>query len=187
MMVGVIGSRTEELDFDVLSRVVRGFAGRGWSVATGGALGVDSAVLSVLVGRGLAESGVVYSPWSSWGGFPAAVRPLICRFLSRGGRVIWGSCPSEASRREVTAGLFSRNSALVRACRVLVVFGSERSAGSVFCIKEAVRSGCRVVCFPPPGGELPFVPGYFWRGISWGRLAGGFWLHKEKGLLVKCK
>lgn len=80
MVISIVGSRSPVGSVGpVVARVVGAFARRGWLVASGGALGVDSLALSSLLALGFGWLGVVFSAWSSLAGFPRAVRPLVSR------------------------------------------------------------------------------------------------------------
>jgi predicted Rossmann fold nucleotide-binding protein DprA/Smf involved in DNA uptake len=173
VLVGVVGTRGGGFSSAVVSRVVGFFASRGWAVATGGALGVDSCVLSSLLSLGLGRLGVVFSAWSSVAGFPVSVRPLVSRLLSSGGRVVWGVLSPPASRRRVLSALFSRNRALASSCDFLVAFLAPGSCGSLAVISACVRRGVPVVVFPY-GCSLPPLSGGSWVACSSGVFAGGF-------------
>lgn len=184
-LVSVVGTRYGSFSPGLVSRVVFWFASRGWSVATGGALGVDFHVLSALLLTGLGRLGVVFAPWFSLAGFPVSVRPLISALLSAGGCVVWGLASPGASRRVVLNALFSRSSALVRASRLVVVFLSSASGGSWFCVREAVRLGRRVVVFSSAGCP-PALPGGRWVVLRRGVLADGWlWVNSQSSLFVK--
>ena len=181
-MVAVVGSRSGAFSPAAVSRVVSAFARRGWSVATGGALGVDSCVLSSLLAVGLGRLGVVFSAWSGLAGFPVSVRPLASRLLAAGGRVVWGLASPGSSRRAVLAGLFSRNAGLAASCGFLVAFLGSGSCGSVSVVRACVRRGVPVRVFLS-GGVLPVLPGGSWVPVSAGLFVGGFrWVSSSSQL-----
>ena len=160
-LVGVVGSRSLPSSFaPLVSSVVSFFLSRAFSVASGGALGADSFALSALLQQGAASSGVVFSAWSSASGFPASVCPQVSQFLSSGGQVVWGSCPTgsqqacppELQRRRVVSALLGRNQRLVSACSVLVAFLFGPSRGSLFTVRQAVARGVPVIVFLCAGG-----------------------------------
>lgn len=172
-VVGVVGSRSAGFSPAVVSRVVGFLVSRGWSVATGGALGVDSCVLSFLLSAGFGRLGVVFSAWSSLAGFPVSVRPLVSQLLSAGGRVVWGSAVPGASRRAVLGSLWGRNSALAASVSGLVAFLGPGSRGSVGVVRACIRRGVPVRVFLY-GGALPSLPGGSWVAVRRGVFAGGF-------------
>ncbi|MFA5893993.1 MAG: DNA-processing protein DprA [Candidatus Margulisiibacteriota bacterium] len=156
-LVGVVGSRALPGSFSPLvSSVVSLFLARGFRVASGGAVGADSFALSALLQQGAAASGVVFSAWSSASGFPAPVRPQVSRFLSSGGRVVWGPASPGAPRQQAVFALLGRNQRLVSACSVVVAFLFGPSRGSLFSVRQAVARGVPVVVFLCGGGaSLP--------------------------------
>jgi len=155
--VGVVGSRSLPASFaPLVSSLVSFLLDQGFGVASGGALGADSFVLSALLQQGAAPSGVVFSAWSSASGFPASVRPQVSQFLSSGGQVVWGSASPGAPRQQAVSALLGRNQRLVAACSVLVAFLFGPSRGSLFTVRQAVARGVPVVVFLCGGGaSLP--------------------------------
>lgn len=156
-LVGVVGSRSLPVSFaPVVDRVVSLFLSRGYSVASGGAVGADSFALFALLRQGSCSRGVVYSAWSSISGFPSSVQPDIERFIAAGGRVIWGSAPAGSPRHIAVPALLGRNRRLVSASSVVVAFLHGPSRGSLYTIRHAVSRGIPVIVFLCGGGaSLP--------------------------------
>jgi predicted Rossmann fold nucleotide-binding protein DprA/Smf involved in DNA uptake len=156
-LVGFVGSRSLPASFSPhVSSLVASFLARGFRVASGGAVGADQFALSALVEQGASSSGVVFSAWSSVGGFPASVRPSVDRFLASGGQVVWGASSPGAPRQQVVSALLGRNQRLVSACSCLVAFLHGPSRGTLFTVRQAVRRGIPVHVFLCGGGaSLP--------------------------------
>ncbi len=155
-VVGVVGSRSLPASFSPLvSFVVSFFLGRGFWVASGGALGADSFALSALLQQGAASRGVIYSAWSSASGFPSSVRPQVSAFLASGGQVVWGAGSAGGSRGAVVSALLGRNQRLVSSCSVVVAFLYGSSRGSLYTVRQAVEQGRQVIVFLCGGAFLP--------------------------------
>ena len=91
-VVGVIGSRSLPLEWaDRVGTVTEDLLGRGCNIASGGAVGTDEFVLSHLVHIGESARGTLYSPWSTYEGFPVKVRSLTRQFKDFGGSIVWGT------------------------------------------------------------------------------------------------
>ena len=70
-LVGVIGSRSLPLEWaERVGSVTEDLLGRGCNIASGGAVGTDEFCLSHLVHIGESARGTLYSPWSTYEGFP---------------------------------------------------------------------------------------------------------------------
>ena len=156
-LAGFVGSRSLPASFSPLvASLVSAFRARGFQVASGGAVGADQCALSALIEQGASASGVVFSAWSSAGGFPASVQPFIGRFLAAGGQVVWGSASPGAPRQQAVSALLGRNQQLVSACSCLVAFLHGSSRGTLFTVRQAVRRGISVYVFLCGGGaSLP--------------------------------
>ncbi len=156
-LVGVVGSRSLPVSFaPLVDRVVSSFLSLGYCIASGGAVGADSFALSALLRSGSPSRGVIYSAWSSVSGFSASVRPDVERFVSCGGRVIWGSASPSSPRSVAVPALLGRNRRLVSACSVIVAFLHGPSRGSLHTIRQAVSRDIPVVVFLCGGGaSLP--------------------------------
>lgn len=147
-VVGVVGSRSLPASFaPLVSSVVSLFLAQGFRVASGGALGADSFALAALLQQGAASSGIVFSAWVSAAGFPSSVQPLVSRFLSSGGQVVWGSASPGCSRSLAVSALLGRNRWLVSSCSLLVAFLHSPSRGTLFTIRQAIQSGLPVFVF----------------------------------------
>ena len=156
-LAGFVGSRSLPASFSpFVASLVSAFRARGFLVASGGAVGADQYALSALVESGASAPGVIFSGWSSAGGFPVSVRPLFGRFLAAGGRVVWGSAFPGAPRQQVVSALLGRNQRLVSACSCIVAFLHGPSRGTLFTVRQAVRRGIPVYVFLCGGGaSLP--------------------------------
>lgn len=156
-VVGIVGSRSLPASFaQLVSRVVSSYLARGFRVASGGAMGADSFVLSALLQQGACPAGVLFSAWQSSSGFPVQVRPQVARFVASGGQVVWGSGSSGGSRHVVVSALLARNRRLVSSSSVLVAFLYGPSRGTLYTVRQALGRGVPVVLFLCGGGtQLP--------------------------------
>ena len=115
-IVGVIGSRSLPLQYaEHVGAVVEDLLKRKNQIASGGAVGADEYCLAYLVHIGEADKGTVYSPWSTYEGFPVKVRVLTRQFKEYGGSIIWGSLRGQEDYAVVRAGLLQRNMSLIDA------------------------------------------------------------------------
>lgn len=156
-LAGVIGSRSLPVSFaPLVSHIVYLLLSRGYSIASGGAVGADSFALASVIQRGVASRCVIYSAWASASGFPSSVQPQVSCFLASGGQVVWGSCPVGALRQEAVSALLGRNRRLVSASSVVVAFLHGQSRGSLYTVRQAVEQGVPVIVFLCGGGaSLP--------------------------------
>ena len=151
--VGVVGSRSLPAGFaPLVDQVVSVTLSRGYSVASGGAVGADSFALSAVLCQGASARCAVYSAWSSVSGFPASVRPDIERFIAAGGQVVWGSASAGSSRPVAVSALLGRNRRLVSGSSVVVAFLRGSSRGSLYTVRHAVSRGVPVIVFLCGGG-----------------------------------
>jgi predicted Rossmann fold nucleotide-binding protein DprA/Smf involved in DNA uptake len=155
-LAGVIGSRSLPASFaPLVSRVVSLLLSRGYSIASGGALGADSFALEAVIQQG-ASHGVIYSAWASASGFPSSVQPQVSSFIASGGQVVWGSASPSQQRSSVVSALLGRNRRLVSASTVIVAFLHGQSRGSLYTVRQAVEQGIPVIVFLCGGGaSLP--------------------------------
>ena len=145
---GVIGSRSLPASFaPLVSRVVSLLLSRGYSIASGGAVGADSFALEAVIQQGSASRGIVYSAWASASGFPSSVQPQVSRFLASGGQVVWDSAQPGQSRSAVDSALLGRNRRLVSASSVVVAFLHGQSRGSLYTVRQAIEQGVPVIVF----------------------------------------
>jgi len=152
-LAGVIGSRSLPVRFaPLVDQVVSLLLSRGFSVASGGAVGADQFALSAVLRAGASSRGVVHSAWSSISGFPSAVRADVVQFIAAGGRVVWGSASAGVSRTSAVSALLGRNRRLVSASSVVVAFLHGPSRGSLYTVRQAVSRGVPVVVFLCGGG-----------------------------------
>jgi hypothetical protein len=129
--VAVVGARVlPEAFAPQVSAVVGFFLGRGWGIGSGGARGADAFALGAVVAAGGAACArsVVFLP----GDVPAQDRALHA-FAGRGGRVV----PGVGGGR---LALLARSRRLAREAAGVVAFLWGPSRGSVFTVREAVRS-----------------------------------------------
>lgn len=156
-LAGVIGSRSLPASFaPLVSHVVSLLLSRGYSIASGGAVGADSFAIEAVIQRGTSARGIIYSAWASASGFPSLVQPQVSRFLASGGQVVWGSCSVGALRQEAVSALLGRNRRLVSASSVIVAFLHGSSRGSLYTVRQAVEQGVPVIVFLCGGGaSLP--------------------------------
>jgi len=156
-LAGVIGSRSLPASFSPLvSRVVSLLLSRGYSIASGGAVGADSFALSALLLQGAASRGIIHSAWVSASGFPSSVQPQVSSFLASGGQVVWGSASPSQPRSLVVPALLGRNRRLVSASSVVVAFLHGSSRGSLYTVRQAITQGVSVIVFLCGGGaSLP--------------------------------
>ena len=154
---GVVGSRSLPASFaPLVSRVVSLLLSRGYSIASGGAVGADSFALEAVIQQGSASRGVIHSAWVSAAGFPSSVQPQVSRFLASGGQVAWGSAQPGQSRSAVVSALLGRNRRLVSASSVVVAFLHGQPRGSLYTVHQAVEQGVPVIVFLCGGGaSLP--------------------------------
>jgi len=156
-LAGVIGSRSLPASFaPLVSRVVSLLLSRGYSIASGGAVGADSFALEAVIQQGASARGIIYSAWSSASGFPSSVQSQVSSFLASGGQVVWGSASPSQPRSSVVSALLGRNRRLVSASSVVVAFLHGQSRGSLYTVRQAVTQGVPVIVFLCGGGaSLP--------------------------------
>jgi len=156
MRAGVIGSRSLPASFaPLVSRVVSLLLSRGYSIASGGAVGADSFALEAVIQQG-ASHGIIYSAWSSASGFPSSVQPQVSRFLASGGQVVWGPASPSQPRSAVVSALLGRNRRLVSASSVIAAFLHGQSRGSLYTVRQAIAQGLQVIVFLcGEGASLP--------------------------------
>lgn len=153
-LVGVIGSSSLPSRFaPLVDQVVSVFLARGFSVASGGAIGADSFALSAVLRHGVSSSSAIYSAWSSASSFPLSVIPQVSQFIAAGGQVVWGPASSGGSRDSVVSALLGRNDRLVSASSVIVAFLHGQSRGSLYTVRRAVSRGVPVIVFLCGGGS----------------------------------
>ena len=122
-LIGIIGSRTLPEEYrGKVREMVKYLLGKGYGIASGGAVGADAYALDALLELGQAHRGVIFSPWKHIIQFPDTVQPKIQKFLSEGGKVEWGHVELAAGRNAVVAGLLHRNIRLTKAVYGLVAY-----------------------------------------------------------------
>jgi hypothetical protein len=129
--VAVVGARVlPEAVAPQVSAVVGFLLGRGWGIGSGGARGADAYALGAVVAAGSAACArsVVFLP----GAVPAQ-DPTLQAFAGRGGRVVPGAGGGRLA-------LLTRSRRLAREAAGVVAFLWGPSRGSVYTVREAVRS-----------------------------------------------
>ena len=147
--VGVIGSRSLGYGYaDAVGQVVEDLLGRGYHIASGGAIGADQFVIERLLHMGMSAQCTVYSAWENYDGFPVKVRAMMRQFKDYGGHLLWGFSAGKETPYLIKAALLLRNKRLVEACYGLVAFIDGQSRGSIFTINVAAAKRMPLVVFP---------------------------------------
>ena len=180
-IVGVIGSRSLPLCYaEHVGAVVEDLLKRKNQIASGGAVGTDEYCLAYLVHIGEADKGTVYSPWSTYEGFPVKVRVLSRQFKEYGGSIVWGSLRGQEEYAIVRAGLLARNMRLIEAVTGIVAFLHGDSNGTIFTLRKALNAHLPVVIFCIDR-QLPEFPNIKWKPL----LCGGCWDGAYKAVYLK--
>ena len=158
-LIGIIGSRTLPEEYKgKVKDMVKYLLGKGYDIASGGAIGADAYALDALLELGQAHRGVIFSPWKHVIQFPETVQPMIQKFLAEGGRVEWGEVPCEAGRNAVVAGLLHRNIRLTQAVYGLVAYLCGPSRGTNFTLRR-FKGKKLVYSYSVEGGARPALDG----------------------------
>lgn len=180
-VVGVIGSRSLPTEWaERVGSVTEDLLGRGCNIASGGAVGTDEYCLSRLVHIGESGRGALYSPWSTYEGFPVKVRALTRQFKDYGGSVIWGSLRGQEEYAVVRTGLLQRNMRLIEAVTGIVAFLHGQSRGTLFTLRKALAEHLPVVIFCSECA-LPEFKGIKWKPLR----CGGCWDGAYKAVYLK--
>src|SRR5688572_27840881 len=167
--VAVVGSRElSEAWAPQVAAVVVFFLARGWGIGSGGARGADQFALEAIVaaGAGACRQSVLFLP----GAHSAAQGGALGAFVARGGRVVPGAGFGRAA-------LLARSRRLAGASSGVVAFLSGASRGSVFTVREAIRSGRPAAVVLAGGGAvLPSFAGGQWAPCAFGSVAAFRWL-----------
>ncbi|MBI2524447.1 MAG: hypothetical protein HYV93_00530 [Candidatus Rokubacteria bacterium] len=167
--VAVVGARVlPEQVASQVAEVVGFFLRRGWGIGSGGARGADAFALQAVLGAGptACARSVVFLP-GSLGGAPDGA---LGTFAGRGGRVVPGSGVGRTA-------LLGRSRRLARASAGVVAFLWGPSRGSVFTLREAIRSGKpAAVVLAGGGAALPAFSGGAWAPCSIGPVAAFRWV-----------
>lgn len=178
-LLGVVGSRSLGYQYaDHVGEVVDDVLGRGYHVATGGAIGTDEFALCRLLRTGHADHCTVFAAWKGYEGFPAKVRSSIRQFKEYGGNILWG--PAGKNEALVKTALLMRNIRLVDACYGLVAFITGDSRGTVFTIKKAAAKRKPLVVFAVDC-DFPEIPGVKWQMLR----CGGIWEGAAKAVYTR--
>ncbi len=165
-IVAVVGSRQLPSSFaSEVASVVGHFVERGWGIGSGGARGADTFALQAVVAAGPEASrrSLVCLPGRS-------TSALVRSFARQGGRFVPGSGAGRAA-------LLGRSRRLVQASSGVVAFLWGPSRGSVFTVREAIRSGKpAAVVLAGGGAALPSFAGGRWAPCSFGRVAAFRWV-----------
>ncbi len=180
-IVGVIGSRSLPLQYaEHVGAVVEDLLSRKNQIASGGAVGADEYCLAYLVHIGEADKATVYSPWSTYEGFPVKVRVLSRQFKEYGGSIVWGSLRGQEEYAVVRAGLLERNLRLIDAVTGIVAFLHGDSNGTLFTLRKALSAHLPVVIFCIDR-RLPEFPNIKWKPL----ICGGCWEGAYKAVYLK--
>jgi len=192
--LGIVGSRDLPMSWVAkVEAVVEDVLGRGYHVATGGALGTDHFVLESLLVLGQASKGIVHGAWKNMAGFPGPVRPTLREFCEQGGTLRWGQSQGKGDNPNmVKVALLMRNQRLVEACYGVVAFLAAGSKGTLFTLGKAASKRCPLVVFPAcataPAGKPAFdarlLPALSF--VKWVPLrCGGCWSGAFKAVYIK--
>ena len=180
-VVGVIGSRSLPLEWaERVGSVTEDLLGRGCNIASGGAVGTDEFCLAHLVHIGESARGTLYSPWSTYEGFPVKVRALTRQFKDYGGSVVWGTVRGQEEYTIVRTALLQRNMRLIDAVTGVVAFLHGDSKGTLFTLRKALAAHLSVVIFCV-GRPLPEFPNIKWKPL----ICGGCWDGAYKAVYLK--
>jgi len=161
-IIGLVGSRTLNHKYKALVfNVVKSMLNQNYNIATGGATGTDSYCLECLLELNHAQSGIIYSAWKGLNHFPKNVLPIASKFNEKGGKFVWGKATSFQNYFQIRNALLYRNENLVNNSQGLVVFINEKSRGSIYTIKKAIKKKIPVVIFPI-NASLPRLKGVNW-------------------------
>ena len=167
--VAVVGARQLPSALAVqVAEVVWFFLARGWGIGSGGARGADQYALESVVGAGPAacRRSVLFLP----GAHSAAPGGALHAFTGRGGRVVPGAGAGRAA-------LLGRSRRLACASSGVVAFLWGPSRGSIFTVREAIRSGRPAAVVVAGGGAaLPAFTGGQWVACSFGCVAAFRWV-----------
>ena len=167
-IVAVVGSRQLPSSFTShVSSVVGFFVERGWGIGSGGARGADTFALQAVLAMGsqACQRSLVCLPGRS-------TSALVRAFARRGGRFVAGSGSGRAA-------LLARSRRLVQASAGVVAFLWGPSRGSVFTVRQAVRSGKpAAVVLAGGGAELPAFSGGRWQPCTFGGVAAFRWVRE---------
>lgn len=194
-VVGVIGSRSLPIRHaEHVGAVVEDLLKRKFQIASGGAVGTDEYCMAYLVHVGEADKGTLYSPWSTYEGFPVKVRALTRQFKEYGGSIVWGSLQGKEEYAVVRTGLLQRNLRLIEAVSGIVAFLYGESRGSLFTIRKALGEHLPVVIFPSSSSQgfdyaeascidtpLPEFKNIKWKPLR----CGGCWDGAYKAVYLK--
>jgi len=176
-IIGLVGSRTINHKYKVLVfKVVKILLNQNFSIATGGALGVDLWCLEALLHYKQAHSGVIYSAWQGLNHFPKKVLPLAYKLNEKSGKFVWGSATPSQNYIQIRNALLRRNENLVNSSQGLVAFINEKSRGSIYTIKKAIKKKILVVIFPI-NASLPKLKGVNWLSSNKKHFEGAFKAH----------
>jgi hypothetical protein len=166
--VAVVGARVLPEAFAPQVSAVVGFLfSRGWGIGSGGARGADAYALDAVVAAGSAACArsVVFLP-----GAVSAQDAALQAFVSHGGRVVPGAGGGRLA-------LLARSRRLAREAAGVVAFLWGPSRGSVFTVREAVRSSKPAAVVLAGGGAvLPVFSGGRWAPCRLGGVEAFRWV-----------
>src|SRR5438093_2139625 len=171
--VAVVGSRElPEASASQVAEVVRFFLARGWGIGSGGARGAGQFALEAVVAAGAeaCRSSVVFLPGAHSAVPGRALRALV----ACGGRVVPGSGVGRAA-------LLGRSRRLAQASSGVVAFLWGPSRGSIFTVREAIRSGKpAAVVLAGGGATLPSFTGGRGAPCAFGGVAAFRWMAEAR-------
>ncbi len=169
--IAVVGARSVSAKYgERIVHVVDDLLGRGFTIASGGAMGADQYVLSRLIARGRFNRGVVFSAWDTMRAFPVKVRRDIAMFQHNGGQIVWGTSSGAGHRGAIKGALLYRNRKMVDASDGVVAFLTEQSRGTFFTVQTAIESRRKLAVFPIDRT----LPNF--KAVKWVPMAcGGVW------------
>ena len=119
----------------------------GAGIVSGGAMGADHFAIRALLELGECPRGLIVTPWRGFEGFPSSIRKDIQRFAAQGGQIEWGLVPTLTNRAQVIAGLFGRNSRLIRRAGAVAAIPHGTCNGTAYTIRRAQEHGIPVTIY----------------------------------------
>jgi len=171
--IGVVGSRSLPFEYaDKVGNVVEDLLGRGFHIASGGAIGADQFCLERLISSQNSSKGTIFAAWQNFKGFPVKVRPYVREAREAGATIIWGLAQGNEPHGLIKLALLKRNEKLVQACYGILAFVMPSSKGTLFTISKAIQARLPVIVFPV-NCELPHFPNIKWNPLKCGGVYEG--------------
>jgi len=179
--IGIVGSRSlGSTHKPHIRALMTQLHHRGYTFATGGAIGADQYCVEAALRLGLCPQVTIVSPWKYISCFPVVVRAMISQFKQYGGQVNWGHCTNHAHHLVLRAALLERSIKLVGQCSGLIAFLDGHTNGTIFTIKQALKHKKKVVVFPI-NCEPPAIPSISWKPFRCGANWEGGYLAQLEG------